>query len=225
MVDKKFRVPRIWSNRELKKFAGLFDGRVVNVSAWKDIDKEGRKYRDYFENANEYWITNYKAEARGFQGGQDNELYLDLSVPLDEGFPVFDVVFNHTVLEHIFELDVAFQNICRLSKDIVILVVPFLQEQHADYGDYWRFTPQAIDKLFIKNEFEALYISANNHPDASIYVFAVVSRFPQKWARVATMDGNLVNVIYSEDGMIGRRVIENGIFGSAVGRLKEWIGL
>ena len=31
-----------------------------------------------------------------------------------------------------------------MSKDIVIVVVPFLQEQHAEYGDYWRFTPLTL---------------------------------------------------------------------------------
>lgn len=64
--DRKFRIPRIWSNRELKKFAKLFRGTVVNVSGWKDNDKEGANYREYFINASEYWITNYKSEARGF---------------------------------------------------------------------------------------------------------------------------------------------------------------
>lgn len=47
-MDKKFRVPRVWSNRELEKFGHLFSGKGVNVSGWKDIDKEGKKYRDYF---------------------------------------------------------------------------------------------------------------------------------------------------------------------------------
>ena len=51
---RAFRSPRIWSNRELERYAGLFKGRVVNVSAWEDKDKEGRRYRDYFSNAEAY---------------------------------------------------------------------------------------------------------------------------------------------------------------------------
>jgi hypothetical protein len=151
LKDKKFRVPRIWSNRELEKFAHLFSGKGVNVSGWKDVDKEGKKYRDYFSNISEYWITNYKSEARGFQGNQENEIFLDLEEDLDESmYCKFDVVFNHTVLEHIFDVNKAFENLCKLSNDIVIVVVPFLQEQHAEYGDYWRFTPLAVEKLFQK---------------------------------------------------------------------------
>lgn len=62
----------------------------------------------------------------------------------------YDVVFNHTTLEHIFKVEKASQNLCLMSKDIVIVIVPFLQEQHAEYGDYWRFTPLTIKKYLKK---------------------------------------------------------------------------
>jgi hypothetical protein len=75
-MDKKFRVPRVWSNQELKKFAPLFKGSIVNVSAWKDWDKENKRYKDYFSSAAEYWMTNYQGE-RGFQGNFENEYFLD----------------------------------------------------------------------------------------------------------------------------------------------------
>ncbi|PVV17363.1 MAG: hypothetical protein B6D74_18335, partial [gamma proteobacterium symbiont of Ctena orbiculata] len=82
-IDRVHRLPRLWSNRELSKYANLFKGSVVNVSGWMDIDKEGRHYRDYFINASEYQITNYKEEARGFQG-MENEIFLDLESELPE---------------------------------------------------------------------------------------------------------------------------------------------
>ena len=47
LVDRKFRLPRIWSNNELKKFSDLFRGDIVNISAWRDEDKEGKQIRDY----------------------------------------------------------------------------------------------------------------------------------------------------------------------------------
>jgi hypothetical protein len=67
-VDRIHCLPRIWSNRELARLAGWFPGDVVNVSAWRDEDKEGRHYRDYFTAATHYNLTNYKPEMRGFQG-------------------------------------------------------------------------------------------------------------------------------------------------------------
>ncbi len=208
MIDRKFRIPRIWSNKELAKFAELFYGRVVNVSGWRDQDKQGRTYRDYFSNAAEYILTNYKSEARGYQGNLDNEIFLDLSLPIDAAlYDQFDVVFTHTVLEHIFEVDVAFENLCRMTRDIVILVVPFLQEQHGSYGDYWRFSPQAVDRLFEKNGLKTLYINCNDYRNASIYVFAIGGKIPEKWKAIVDHQNNRYAYIYDTD--IGTKVIRN----------------
>lgn len=177
----RFRLPRIWSNDELRKFASIFTGDIVNVSGWKDEDKEGKQYKDYFTNANSYSITNFKSEARGFQG-QPNEIFLDLTTDLPEALIArFDVVFNHTTLEHIFEVEQAFHNICKMSRDVVIVVVPFLQEMHADYGDFWRFTPLVLKKMFEKEGMYTHYLSFNNEPNTSVYVFAIASKNPSKW--------------------------------------------
>jgi len=181
-IDRVHRLPRVWSNQELKKFAHLFSGSVVNVSGWKDIDKQGQHYRDYFTNADSYEITNYKAEARGFQG-YDNEIFLDLEAPVaDELIQRYDVVFNHTTLEHVYEVTTAFENLCKLTKDAVILVVPFLQQYHTDYGDYWRFTPLALQRLFKDNGLELLYQSFNTDEMSSVYLFAIASKHPEKWS-------------------------------------------
>ena len=210
LKDKKFRVPRVWSNRELEKFAHLFSGKGVNVSGWKDIDKEGKKYRDYFLNISEYWITNYKSEARGFQGDQENEIFLDLEEDLDESmYYKFDVVFNHTVLEHIFDVNKAFENLCQLSNDIVIVVVPFLQEQHADYGDYWRFTPLAVEKLFLKNNYELLYINYNDSTNDSIYIFAIGTKNKGKWETIKNERNNQLNNI--KTFFLGTKSIKNNL--------------
>lgn len=211
LIDKKFRAPRIWSNRELEKFAPFFTGRVANVSGWQDMDKEGKEYKDYFTSVSEYTITNYKAEARGFQGNQQNEIFLDLEQELPSTLlGHFDAVFNHTVLEHIFNIDKAFTNLCALSNDIVIIVVPFLQEQHADYGDYWRFTPQAVKKLFQKNGLESIYINYNDSSSESIYIFAIGSKNPEKWSSIVSHPDNKTMAI--ESYMLGTSVIKNSIW-------------
>ncbi|WP_174412692.1 methyltransferase domain-containing protein [Thermococcus eurythermalis] len=210
LCDRKFRVPRMWSNNELKKFAHLFSGRVINVSGWKDIDKEGSRYKDYFVNAEEYWISNYKSEYRGFQGTLENEIFLDLTQPLPKELRhKFDVVFNHTTLEHIFDVFTAFKNLCELSKDIVIIVVPFIQEQHADYGDYWRFTPLAIRELFKRNGLELIYINFNDWSNSSIYIFAIGSRHPDKWEKIRNHPDNKLN--YIDNYFVGTKIIRNSI--------------
>ncbi len=180
-VDRVHRLPRIWSNRELMRVAHLCHGDVVNVSAWKDIDKEGRRYRDYFVNARSYWLTNYAADVKGMQGFE-NEIYLDLEQPLPDNLSRrFDVVFNHTTLEHVFDAFTAFGNLCQMTRDAVILVLPFLQQYHSSYGDYWRFSPLAIKRLFEKNDLEVVYQSFNDHARSSVYIFTVASRQPDRW--------------------------------------------
>jgi hypothetical protein len=182
MVDRRFRIARIWSNRQIRKLAPLFSGDIVNVSAWDDRDKEGGYYRDYFSNASGYYRTNYSG-ARGYQQ-RENEYFVDLAKGLPEELKRrFNVVFNHTTLEHIFEVRTAFRNLCEMTKDIVIVVVPFSQAQHEkeSYKDYWRFTPSCIRELFRENGLEVVYEAESEHKKAAIYLLFVASREAQKW--------------------------------------------
>ena len=221
VIDKKFRLPRIWSNNELKKFAHLFTGDIVNVSGWKDRDKEGRHYRDYFINSTHYYISNYKSEYKGFQGF-DNEFFLDLTKDLDEKYiNRFDVVFNHTTLEHIYDVKKALKNLCLMSSDIVILVVPFLQQMHGDYGDYWRFTPLAIKNLFEENGFTLVYLSFNNHRNTSVYIFAIGSKKPEKWYQISNeFDYKCREGLFdSFENYIGCRAINNSLLSKVIRKL------
>lgn len=209
LIEKKWKAPRVWSNIELKKVSHLFSGKVINVSGWKDEDKEKKKYKEYFINVENYFLSNYKSDARGFQGNQENEIFLDLEKDLDNSlYSKFDVVFNHTVLEHIFDVNKAFENLCKLSNDIVIVIVPFLQEQHAEYGDYWRFTPLALKKLFERNKMDLVYINYNDNEDESIYVFAIGSKQSSKWSKIKNISDNKLNII--DDFYLGTKVIKNG---------------
>ncbi len=186
-LNRKSYLPRVWSNGQLRRVGALFDGLVVNVSAGRDEDKQGGHYRDYFPNAAGYRITNYGEEGWGGLRGDEDELFLDLIAPLpDELRGAFDVVFNHTTLEHIYEVHAAFANLCAMSRDVVILVVPFLQEMHCppEGGDYWRFTPQTLRRLFAEHGFTLLQCTFNSHPGAAVYLFAVASRQPGRWPQL-----------------------------------------
>lgn len=179
--DRIHVVPRIWSNGELNKFSHLFSGDIANISGWQDEDKSGRHYKDYFPNATSYTITNYKSEARGWQG-KEGEIFLNLEDDLPETLKGnFDVVFNHTTLEHVYLVQKAFANICGMTKDIAIIVLPFLQPYHADYGDYWRFTPLAVKRMFEDNGLSLLHLSFNKNKVSSVYIFAIASKKPENW--------------------------------------------
>lgn len=182
MPERKFRKARIWSNKELKKISPIFKGSVINISGWKDEDKRGNFYKDYFKNASSYAISNYKGDT-GFQN-KEGEIYLDLEKELDKKLiGKFDVVFNHTTLEHIYNVNKAFSNLCLMSRDIVIIIVPFLQQMHFGeaYKDYWRFTPYTIQRMFGENGIKLIYLNANNEKNESVYLIAVGSKKPKNW--------------------------------------------
>jgi hypothetical protein len=179
---RHFRDARTWSNREIRRFAGLYDGDVINVSAWEDKDKEGGVYRDYFASCRSYYISNFGTD-QGVVQGAGNEFVLDLEKPLaPELRERFELVFNHTTLEHVFDFREAFANLCGMSSDSVMIVVPWLQKLHATYGDYWRFSPQAVAKLFEHQGFTTVHLSWTETPRTAVYVFAIATRHPERWA-------------------------------------------
>lgn len=177
---------RTWSNDELRRWGPLFEGDVINVSGWHDEDKYGGHYRDYFPQRRSYTISNIGG-ARGATGHPD-EIFLDLTADLSEELHRrYDVVFNHTVLEHIYDIRKAVENLCLLSRDLVVVVVPFRQQVHFDAGsflDYWRPTPFALSTLFGRNGFEVVYCTTNENPVYSIYTFCVATSNPKKWGAV-----------------------------------------
>jgi len=183
--DRRFRLARVWSNQQLKQLGHLFSGDVVNASAGDDVDKEGATYKTYFPNCAGYYLTNFEPGSyRGFQG-REGEFLLDLIDQLPEELVGrFEVVFNHTTLEHIFDVRTAFSNLCAMSRDVVIVVVPFSQVQHETdaFGDFWRFTPTCLRYLFKENGMEVVYEAANDDINAATYVLAVGAKNPEAWS-------------------------------------------
>ena len=187
ILDKNRIRPRNFSNAMLSKYAHFFSGDVINVSGWKDGDGEGGYYRNYFKNSSSYTISNVRGQGKGLGSASDyNEIEIDLLGDLDAKLRGrFNVVFNHTTLEHIYDFKKAFSNLCELSSDIVIIVVPVMQQIHhtADFGDYWRPTTMTIAKMFIENGLEPLVISCNDQPFAPIYCFTIASRKPGEYLK------------------------------------------
>ena len=177
-----YRLARIWSNQQLATFAPVFTGDIVNVSAWDDRDKQDRHYKDYFVNAASYSYTNHTGY-RGYQGNP-NEYLVDLTGEVPKNLVRrFNVALNHTTLEHVFEVRKAFANLCELSNDVVIVVVPFAQVQHEseDYKDYWRFTPSCLRTLFEENGLTVVYEAESPHKQSAVYLLFVGSRNPGYW--------------------------------------------
>ncbi len=184
IYDRRYMLPRLWSNAALRDICPLFNGEVINVSGWDDRDKEGGCYRDYFTHASAYYLSNYSGERGLADASGATDFEIDLSSPVsDEYKQRFDAVLNHTTLEHIFDVRVAFSNLCKMSKDVVIVVVPFIQELHClpSFGDYWRFTPLSLRQLFQENKFSVIFEAVTPDRNAGTYLLFIGSRHPEKW--------------------------------------------
>ena len=175
--------PRRWSNAELRKLCAPLEGDVVNVSGFMDQDKENGHYKDFFPKAASYTITNYAGSGK-IGDGAPGSIYLDLEADLDpEMEKRFDVALCHTVLEHIEHIQPAFMNLSHLTREVLIVVVPFLQDEHYSpgiFGDYWRYTPMGLQALYRQHGFEMVYCAANDTPWYPVYLTAVGMRHPDR---------------------------------------------
>lgn len=182
------RQARNWSNGEIRLLGRAVAGSVINVSAWRDEDKQGGYYKDYFPSAQNYSVSNYQ----GWRGIDKNEVpphfegnhyELDLRTPA----PVtlagrFDLVFNHTTLEHVFDAHQAMRTMAALSRDAMLVVVPFIQHLHGPVdGDFWRFSPYCMRRLFQMVDMEIVYESAGPKTSDVRYLTYFAARDASKW--------------------------------------------
>ncbi len=178
--------PRAWSNKEIFRYGKYFNGHVVNISAAADSDKCGKFYRNYFPNASSYSITNYGFGEDG--SGSQEEYILDLTKHYDGSLGKIDVVLNHTVIEHINSVPLAIDNLCKISSDVIITVVPFIQMFHGrivGYSDYWRYTPMSLINEFASRGFSTLYLSWNkDHALTHVYILHIASKHPEKYCNI-----------------------------------------
>ncbi|MCR4333493.1 MAG: hypothetical protein NUV60_00510 [Patescibacteria group bacterium] len=214
ILDKEFIRPRNFSNAMLRKYSKYFSGAVINVSGWKDSDGEGGWYRDYFNTISQYVVSNVGGQGKGL--GSAGTDYQEIEIDLTKEIPPdlrnhFDVVFNHTTLEHVYECQIAFKHLCQLSKDIVIVVVPVMQQIHntADFGDYWRPTTMTIAKLFLDNGFKPLVIKCNDQPFAPVYCFAIGSRKPEVYTDIFPEEIDFQMGAYSYGSSIKKEYIRD----------------
>jgi len=68
-----------------------------------------------------------------------------------------------------------------MTRDVLVIVLPFLQPYHSPYGDYWRFSPLAVDRMCKDNQMSLLYCSFNEHWFSSVYLFAIAAKHPERW--------------------------------------------
>lgn len=133
-------------NSILKDWCKNIQGNVLSIGSSYDIDKEGKKYRDYFYNATKYTTSEVSSKF-----GCD--LILDVTNMSEILNETYDCVFCIGVLEHVFECRKGLEEITRILKRGGTLIVgfPFNQRLHCEPTDFWRFTKFTIDLLLRDN--------------------------------------------------------------------------
>lgn len=181
------RNARHWSNGEIKRAISPLEGvdSVLNVSGFDDRDKQGGVYRDYFHFAGSYSLSYYPSDVCKGRAdiSNNNKIQVDLMKSLsDELLSRFDLVFNHTVLEHVKNPFVAYSNIVKMSNDLVLTVVPFRQQFHfipGQFGDYFRITPMGMRLLNELNGMTELFESTTPSPAGEIYIVSLATKLPE----------------------------------------------
>ncbi len=177
MFDYRKRDARLWSNDRLREIGTAVRDceSMINVSGWRDGDKEGGHYRDYFPSVSLYHVSNHPGDAeKGVDAKTDREIDLDRELaPELEGR--YDIVLNHTVLEHVPRPAFSFEQLGKLAAKVLVTVVPFKQAMHfspGNFGDYYRFSPMAMRDCFARAGMQVVHESANEGID-TIYLLHV----------------------------------------------------
>lgn len=186
-ADPAYMRARLWSNTVVREVGKHVEGDVVNISAWKDSDKNGGFYRDYFPHCSSYSTTNWG-------GTRADASVTDYPLDLEQALPAtlrarFDFVLSHTTLEHVFNMDVAFDSHCAMTRRDVLIIVPFSQREHGqDYGDYWRFTRASLRRLLEARGLHEIFVTETPELYSAVYLAGLFSRSPESWHGLALPD-------------------------------------
>ena len=170
---------RTYSNACLKRILPLLNvTSVLNVSGWDDGDKEGGQYSDYFsQKVNKYEVSYFENDY--LRSDTDlSKMVINLEDINYQAGEKFELVFSHTVLEHVFDQQNAFRIMCGLAEKYVVGVVPMINVLHWEetYEDYWRFTPHGIRKLFENNKFKLVHLEIGPRLSISQYIIFIGAR-------------------------------------------------
>ncbi len=147
--NRKVSVFRSLQNQILQKDITTIPSikTVLNVGSRQDeSDKEGKLYRDYFEQVKYFTLD------KNHEVDHPQHLKCDLH-DLSAVNKKFDLILLMSVLEHVEMPWQVFDQLGRLMHEdsYIFVTVPFFYPLHKDpgskYSDYWRFTADALPVL------------------------------------------------------------------------------
>ncbi len=151
----------------IKKFEKEFAGPFLEVGS-KDYG-ERQALRSIFSDKDSY-------VGADMQEGSGVDVLLDFTQDFDEidkklKGSRFGTIFCMSVLEHCEQPFKMAENLTALLKPDgrICLSVPFAWKFHGYPSDFWRFTPEGVEKLFPKIEFDTTHRLASTSKDGELY--------------------------------------------------------
>lgn len=137
---------RIFMNQTLKKIQ--VSGTILDLGS----STEGASYNRFLQFQEPFTVTH-----TDFFKNEENLIQLNLEEPFQN---IQDETYNtitcFNTLEHIYNYKNTVQESYRILKNGGIFVggTPFLVNYHADPHDYFRYTHEAIEKIFLAEKFQ-----------------------------------------------------------------------
>ncbi len=134
-IFKGKSVIRAYYNARLKK--DTLDGSVIDVGGGKNAD-----YLSFMKRA-----ENVRFETFDQKAGAQIDFEIN-ALPAATG--AYDTVLFLNVMEHIYNHKYILSEVYRITKPggQLIGVVPFLMWYHPDYKDFFRYTHEALERIF-----------------------------------------------------------------------------
>jgi SAM-dependent methyltransferase len=147
-INHQFRylISEIWKNKSVtRSFLNLrlrqdsLLGKVIDIGGGKNAD-----YIDFMHRCKETTFETFDIKA-----GAEIDFEKD-QLPSANG--MYDTVLFLNVMEHIYNYRHIMSEVIRITKPggKVIGFVPFLMWYHPDHSDYFRYTDEALEKIFIE---------------------------------------------------------------------------
>ena len=154
-------------NKHIKNFAKrIKNKKILEIgSGKKNNGKCKYSVKDLFDRSNEFIQSDIVPEFG----------YNVIDVTKMDYNNEFDVIICKTVLEHVYDVNKAVENMYNALKKggVLMIIVPFLYPLHDEPNDYWRFTEYSLRKLLKKFEKIEINYSGTRKIPFTYYVEAI----------------------------------------------------
>lgn len=134
----------------LVRHASSLTGRIM------DFGCGTKPYKPLFIHATEYIGVDYRGEGH-CHGHEAIDVYYDgKTIPFEDN--CFDGILTSEVLEHVFNLDVVLDELCRVLKPggKILITVPFVWNEHEMPNDFGRYTSVGLRHLLEERQLTIL---------------------------------------------------------------------